>query len=356
MVVSACELAWANSVSLSVRSNLTWSIRFHKGRTTLVCFVRGSIECVPCDTDTLIKPEVADELEYSRWHAVAAAFAAHAGVSAVWAVNDSEKIDRDTRNIRPRRPTPHGTAKRSGSSARATKSWPSRSLWKRTRTESRAFPRACRSWRRRAESRRSSTPRRTPIPPATRGAPIQLFSVNYMEVVKATAASWIYRLGTPSAPANPMGWKPVQLVPENAKRGKGGFPLAVGPSQNQALWVEIYLRRDLPAGFFQGNLELDIDGQKRALPVELEVLDFALPDENSMHAMVFHESRSAGPLPGPRDGRRLSPLRAPPAHRTRPGLRRGEGNRFMDASRAATSRGTKATKAPARARAIGSCR
>lgn len=121
------------------------------------------------------------------------------------------------------------------------------------------------------------------------GHPIQLFSENYMEVTKPTAASWIYELGTPSAPANPKGWKPVQLVPENAKQGKGGFPLSVAAAQNQAIWVEIYLHRDLPAGLFKGNLELNCDGQKTALPVELEVFDFALPDENSMHAMVFHE-------------------------------------------------------------------
>ncbi len=121
--------------------------------------------------------------------------------------------------------------------------------------------------------------------------PIQVFSVNYMEVVKATAASWIYMLGTPSAPRNPTGWKPVQLVPENARQGKGGFPLSVGPSQNQALWFEIYLRRDLPAGDFEGKVELNIDQRKIELPVELELFDFALPDKNSMHAMVYHETQ-----------------------------------------------------------------
>ena len=127
-------------------------------------------------------------------------------------------------------------------------------------------------------------------PSLYRGRPIQLFSVNYMEVTKPTAASWIYRLGTPSAPLHPKGWKPVQLVPINARRGKGGFPLNVAPRQNQAIWVEIYLRRDLPAGLYQGNLELSADGKNIILPLELELLDFTLPDENSMDVMVFHES------------------------------------------------------------------
>ena len=145
------------------------------------------------------------------------------------------------------------------------------------------------------------------------GRPIQLFSVNYMEVTKPTAASWIYKLGTPSAPANPMGWKPVQLVPENALPGKGGFPLTVPPSVNQGIWVEIYLQRNLPAGIYQGNLTLNLDQEKMALPVELELFDFTLPDENSMHAMIFHESDQ----PVLYQGREMDPVYHRFAHRQR---------------------------------------
>ena len=216
-------------------------------------------------------------------------FAAHAGVTAVWAVNDGEKIDRDDRN--------HPAKS-------ANSAWDGKKITIfGARNEIVAFQIVVEADTSGIKSLSARLPQlvqksgsqkivyTAPDPDPTRyaGRPIQLFSVNYMEVVKPTAASWIYRLGTPSAPANPKGWKPVQLVAENAKKGKGGFPLTVGPSQNQALWIEVYLQRDLHAGFFHGNVELDIDGQKRTLPVELEVLNFALPDENSMHAMVFHE-------------------------------------------------------------------
>src|SRR5262245_27238279 len=48
------------------------------------------------------------------------------------------------------------------------------------------------------------------------GRPIQIFALNYMNVTQPTAAAWIYRRDTKSAPKDPTGWKPVQLVPENA--------------------------------------------------------------------------------------------------------------------------------------------
>jgi hypothetical protein len=122
-----------------------------------------------------------------------------------------------------------------------------------------------------------------------RDRPIQLFSLNYMEVTKPTAATWIYLPGSPSAPKNPVGWKPVQLVPENARAGRGGFPLNVLPGQNQAIWIDIYTGRDRPAGKYRGNIEVKTETGTRAIPIELELFNFQLPDRNSIHAMVFYE-------------------------------------------------------------------
>ena len=80
--------------------------------------------------------------------------------------------------------------------------------------------------------------------------PIEIFSVNYMNVEVPSHAEWVYKVGSPSAPKDPTGWKPVQLVPENARAGRGGFPLRVLANQNQAVWIEIYTARDLPAGIY----------------------------------------------------------------------------------------------------------
>lgn len=119
--------------------------------------------------------------------------------------------------------------------------------------------------------------------------PIQLFSVNYMEVNAPTTASWISLPSQRSAPTGFTGWQAVQLIPENAQRGRGGFPLRVAPRWNQSIWTEIYVGRDLPAGVYRGAVRLRGDGYTRRVPVQLRVLDFTLPDENRMNAMLFFE-------------------------------------------------------------------
>ncbi|MFL6208653.1 MAG: glycoside hydrolase domain-containing protein [Pyrinomonadaceae bacterium] len=122
------------------------------------------------------------------------------------------------------------------------------------------------------------------------GRSIQLFSVNYMHVETPTHADWVFAPGSAAAPTDPTGWKPVQLVPENARPGRGGFPLSVAPAQNQAVWIEVYTNRHLPAGIYEGRVEINADRRKQTIPVELELFDFTLSDQNSMQAMVYYES------------------------------------------------------------------
>ena len=122
------------------------------------------------------------------------------------------------------------------------------------------------------------------------GRPIQIFSVNYMNVETPSHAEWVYKPGSPATPKDPTGWKPVQLIPENARAGRGGFPLAVRGDQNQAVWIEIYTDRHLPAGNYFVSIQIDADGRKTEVPVELELFDFTLPDQNSMQAMIYYES------------------------------------------------------------------
>jgi hypothetical protein len=120
------------------------------------------------------------------------------------------------------------------------------------------------------------------------GRPIQLFAVRYMNVREPTTARWIYRNGDHDVPGDRIGWKPVQLVPENATQD--GFPLTVAGGHVQAIWIEIYLGRDLPAGIYHGHVGVSVDGVTTSVPVELELFDFLLPDVNSLQAMIFYES------------------------------------------------------------------
>ena len=173
------------------------------------------------------------------------------------------------------------------------------------------------------------------------GRPIQLFSVNYMNVTETTRANWVWRPGSAAAPADTLGWKPVQLVPENAKAGRGGFPLKVSPRRNQAIWIEIYTARDLPAGAYEGRVEVTADGRRQTLPVELELFDFTLPDENSMHAMVYYEPSQ----PELYQGRNLDPAYHRFAHRHRVELVHAYS---VESARAARARFTGEDFTPAR--------
>jgi hypothetical protein len=143
------------------------------------------------------------------------------------------------------------------------------------------------------------------------GRPIQLFGVRYMNILEPTTARWIYRNGNHSVPGDRIGWKPVQLVPENATQN--GFPLTVAGGHVQAIWIEIYLRRDLPPGTYHGSVGVSADGVATNVPVELEVFDFQLPDVNSLPAMIFYESEH----PELYHGRNLDPAYHRFAHRHR---------------------------------------
>lgn len=122
------------------------------------------------------------------------------------------------------------------------------------------------------------------------GRPIQVFVENYMNVEEASTAGWVYDPDGPAAPSDPTGWKPVQLVPENAKEGRGGLPIDVPPQQNQAFWFDVYIPKGLPAGMYDGWVHVTAGGGDVVIPVELEVLGFELPDQNGISAMLYFES------------------------------------------------------------------
>jgi hypothetical protein len=217
------------------------------------------------------------------------ALAQDPGIAAVWAVNDGEKVARDD---------PDNPNKRENSAWDGT-----RVRLFGARNEVIAFQLIVEAGERGIDDLRVSLPalahaggpRIAYQPPGEDPSqslerPIQLFAENYMYIPQPATASWIYRAGSPGAPPNIIGWKPVQLVPENARPGRGGFPLKVAPRQNQGFWIEIYTRKDLPAGLYEGEVQVSAGGGAVRVPVALELFDFTLPDRNSMDAMFYYES------------------------------------------------------------------
>ncbi|HJQ24210.1 MAG TPA: glycoside hydrolase domain-containing protein [Blastocatellia bacterium] len=245
--------------------------------------------CLSPGTQTGGKPSAATGVERACEKVAASGPDAKSAIASIWAVNDGEKINRDDLK------SPYKAAN---------------SVWNGqriklfgARNEVVAFQLIVESGAAGIQKLKVSLPElsqeggakivyRPPVSDPTQyaGRPIQLFSENYMQVTAPTEAGWIYKRNTPSAPQDPMGWKPVQLVPENARPGKGGFPLRVEPSRNQAIWVDIYAARTLPPGSYRGRVRVEADGERREIPVELELFAFTLSDDNSMNAMIYYES------------------------------------------------------------------
>jgi len=252
-----------------------------------------------------------------------------ASVRLIWAVNDGEKVERDDLN------NPNKSAN---------------SVWDGkkikifgARNEIIAFQLIIEADKSGISGLRVALPQLTyrggsasikyvaPVPDPTNyvDRPIGIFSINYMNVETASHAEWVYKPGSPAAPKDPTGWKPVQLIPENARAGTGGFPLKVAGEQNQAVWIEVYTERNLPAGTYTGNVTVTADGRNRNIPIELELFDFTLPDENSMQAMVYYESLQ----PKLYQGRDLDSAYHRFAHRQRIELVQGYDEQAVEATR-----------------------
>ena len=213
---------------------------------------------------------------------------AWADVRRVWAVNDGEKIERDA--------VDHPAAARNSVwDGRVVRLFGARNEIVAFQVIVEADARGIRELSVRLPELTSDEERIAYRPPAAdptdyAGRPIQIFAVNYLLVTTPSHASWVYTRGSPAAPPDPTGWKPVQLVPEQAAKGRGGLPVSVRPGENQAIWVEVYVDRARTPGAYRGTIEIEADGQRRTLPLELEVFGFTLPDENSMHAMLYYQS------------------------------------------------------------------
>jgi hypothetical protein len=213
---------------------------------------------------------------------------AAAGAHIVWAIGDGDKVDRDDLAHPGRR----GNAVWDGTTVRLfgarNEVVAFQIIVEADGNGIRALSAALPELRSGAEAIIYRAPAQDPSDSVDR--PIQLFSVNYMHIATPSRASWVWEPGSPAAPSHPVGWKPVQLVPENARAGRGGFPVSVASRQNQAIWIEVYTGRNRPAGVYSGRVALTIDGHRQELPVSLELFDFALPDENSLHAMMYYSS------------------------------------------------------------------
>jgi hypothetical protein len=238
---------------------------------------------------------------------------ADAGVSRVWAVSDGEKIEQDdlASPLRARNSAWDGKVVRLFGARNEVLAF--QVMVQSDARGIQALTAALPELRQRGGSARIVYGAPGPDPSQSVGRPIEIFAVHYMNVTETSHADWVWKPGSPAAPRDTTGWKPVQLVPENARPGRGGLPLRVGAERNQSIWIEVYTPRDLPAGLYEGAVTVTADGRATRVPVALQVFDFTLPDTNSLDAMVYYEPSQ----PELYHGRNLDPVYHRFAHRNR---------------------------------------
>ena len=148
-----------------------------------------------------------------------------------------------------------------------------------------------------------------------RDRPIEVFVVEYLRIHGLSRISYAFDDEThipemlrrpipvniqPIAPAVGEGvWAdrpqhdqsyPDIAIPQEVQIARGG--LTVNSGESQIFWVDVYIPKDAPAGLLTGTLGVLVDGNNVIdVPVEIEVLDFALPDERHSKTMVYIEAR-----------------------------------------------------------------
>lgn len=100
-------------------------------------------------------------------------------------------------------------------------------------------------------------------------------------------------------------WYPDALMPYRKARLNSGFPFSIPdlynniPGQkNHAIWMDIFVpfaREAAPPGRYSGTVEVSWKGGRDSIHVELDVWDFALPQENHLKGDIWNGSMRTMP-------------------------------------------------------------
>ena len=124
------------------------------------------------------------------------------------------------------------------------------------------------------------------------GKHLALFQEWYVHVRKPSTGYEATSLGA--------GWYPDALMPKRRSGLLPGFPFAIPdrynniPDQrNQAVWVDIYVPESAsaaPAGRYAGRADVTWKGGSSSVQVELDVWNFALPQDNHLPGDIWNDS------------------------------------------------------------------
>jgi hypothetical protein len=118
-----------------------------------------------------------------------------------------------------------------------------------------------------------------------RGRYVELFTENYLNMVKRSPPLWFFSESTAPS-AYYTGWVPDCLIPFSAPSGKGGAPFSIGGNKNQGVWIDIMIPENAAAGTYNGNAIITMsDKVFEKIPISLKVYDFALSDSTHVKNM-----------------------------------------------------------------------
>lgn len=95
----------------------------------------------------------------------------------------------------------------------------------------------------------------------------------------------IINVSIPSGAIGARGRYPDGLIPdvdESDGQTRSAFPFNIPAGEARALWVDILVPMEAPAGMYSGSIQVTGDGLDVTVPVELEVLGFTLPSTPSL--------------------------------------------------------------------------
>ncbi|WP_242361164.1 DUF4091 domain-containing protein [Anaeromyxobacter sp. SG17] len=95
----------------------------------------------------------------------------------------------------------------------------------------------------------------------------------------------LIQVQTASALDGATGPWPDALVPdvdEVANERRNAFPFSVPASESRAIWVEVFVPPEAPAGDYTGSVSVSWDGGSATVPVTLTVWPFTLPSTASL--------------------------------------------------------------------------
>jgi hypothetical protein len=131
------------------------------------------------------------------------------------------------------------------------------------------------------------------------GRPIERFVEHYFNVTRRSggsdpAASLGWASGSGPASGAWTGAMPDALLPVERAPSWDPYPMHVAPQTNAAVWIDITVPPDQPAGTYRGTISVSAGGQSLAsIPVVLDVAAATLPDRPLNTMLYYYQSELA---------------------------------------------------------------